>query len=172
MRSYWFLFMGGLGAIFPFFGLYFRENAGLSGTQVGVVLAALPVTGFLAQPLWGQVADRTGSRARVLAGVSMGAGITYLLVPLADGFLANLAVMALVAFFSTATIPMATSVTLAGLGRDGASAFGTVRVWGTVGFLVIVVALPFLLDRLEAAAGVVASEAVSEPLLGVIFAVA
>lgn len=183
MRLYWFFFMGGLGAVFPFFGLYFRENARLSGTQVGMVLAVLPVVGFAAQPLWGQVADRTGSRSRVLAWLSMAAGICYLLVPLAHGFPANLAAMGLVACFSTALVPMATSVSLASLGSRGARGFGGLRVWGTIGFLLVVVSMPALLDALgpafglEAAAsrdpaGSSALSGPSEPLLGVIFAVA
>jgi PPP family 3-phenylpropionic acid transporter len=172
IRLYWFLFMGGLGAVFPFFGLYFQENAGLSGMQVGAVLAVLPVVGFAAQPLWGQVADLTGSRAKVLAWLSMAAGLCYLLVPLARGFVPNLAVMALVACFSTALVPIATSVTLAALGQEGARQFGSLRVWGTIGFLIVVVSVPVLLDALEPRFGVRASALLSEPMLGAIFAIA
>lgn len=171
MRIYWFLFMGGLGAVFPFFGLYFRENAGLSGFQVGVVLTALPVVGFAAQPFWGQIADLTGSRARVLGWLSMAGGLAYLLVPLAPGFLPSLGVMAVVACFSTALVPMATSVTLAGLGAAGAERFGALRVWGTVGFLLVVVSVPFVLDALEPVFGAAPSVDLSEPLLGAIFAI-
>jgi PPP family 3-phenylpropionic acid transporter len=136
------------------------------------VFAVLPIVGFAAQPLWGQVADRTGSRAKVLGWLSMAAGLSYLLVPLAEGFVACLAAMALVACFSTAVIPMATSVTLAALGREGTQQFGSLRVWGTVGFLLVVVSIPFLLDALDPALGARASEAISEPALASIFAVA
>jgi PPP family 3-phenylpropionic acid transporter len=172
IQLYWLLFMGGLGAVFPFFGLYFRENAGLSGIEVGAVLAVLPVVGFAAQPLWGQVADLTGSRVKVLAWLSMAAGLCYLLVPLARGFVPNLAVMALVACFSTVLVPMATSVSLAALGQDGARQFGGLRVWGTIGFLIVVVSVPPVLDALEPILGVTASGEISEPLLGAIFAIA
>ena len=172
LATWWFLFMGGLGAVFPFFSLYFRENGGLSGTEVGMVLSVIPLVGFLAQPLWGQVADRTGSRSRVLALVCLAAGASYLLVPWARGFPAILGSMALVAGFSTAVIPLGTSVTLAVLGRGGARGFGRVRVWGTVGFLVLVVAFPPGLEALQARFGPARPGVASEPLLGTMFVVA
>jgi PPP family 3-phenylpropionic acid transporter len=173
LALFWLLFMGGLGAIFPFFSLYFRENGGLSGTQVGAVVGVLPLVGLLAQPLWGRLADRTGSRSRILALVSCAAGLTYLLVPMARGFVPILLAMALVASFSTAVMPLATSVSLATLGAAGTRDFGRVRVWGTVGFLLVVVALPPLLHLLQAGRppGPL-QEAASEPRLGAIFVVA
>ena len=63
----WFFTMGGLGSFFPFFSMYLLENGQLSGSQIGMVLALLPTVGLASQPFWGQIADRTGSRTRVLA---------------------------------------------------------------------------------------------------------
>ena len=47
----WVFALGGLGLFFPYYSLYLRENAGLSGTQVGAVLAVLPLVGIVVQPL-------------------------------------------------------------------------------------------------------------------------
>ena len=69
---------------FPFYSLYLAENAGLSGSQVGLVLAALPAVGIVAQPFWGQVADRTGSRARVLMLLTAGAMLGQIVLALAE----------------------------------------------------------------------------------------
>ena len=66
LTSFWFVYFGSLGIFFPYFSLYLRENAGLSGTQVGLVLAISPLVGMFAQPVWGQIADRTGARTRAL----------------------------------------------------------------------------------------------------------
>jgi PPP family 3-phenylpropionic acid transporter len=173
LATWWFLFMGGLGAVFPFFSLYFRENAGLTGIQVGIVLGMIPLVGFAAQPFWGQVADRTGSRSRILALVSFGAGASYFLVPTVQGFLPVLLSMALVSSFSTAVIPMGTSVTLALLGRAGMRDFGRIRVWGTVGFLALVVSFPLTLHTTQAWTGLTsAGDGASEPLLGIMFVMA
>jgi PPP family 3-phenylpropionic acid transporter len=170
LAVFWFLFMGGWGATFPFLGLYFRENAGLSGTEVGIVLGALPLVGIVAQPLWGQISDRTGSRARTLGLVCLASGAIYLAVPLAGGFAAILAVMALSAGFSTAVGPLATAVTLGALGSAGLHAFGRVRVWGTVAFGIVVVVFPFVLDALEQGRELSRVDGgPSEPALGAIF---
>ena len=41
MALVWFFCLGGLGIWFPFYTLYLHENAGLSGVQVGQVMAVL-----------------------------------------------------------------------------------------------------------------------------------
>ena len=39
LAVFWFLFLAGMGVIFPYQSLYFRENAALAGTQLGLLLA-------------------------------------------------------------------------------------------------------------------------------------
>jgi PPP family 3-phenylpropionic acid transporter len=170
MSCVWFFCLGGLGIFFPFFSLYLRENAGLSGPQMGLVLSMLPLVGTLAQPLWGQLADRTGSRARVLALVAFGAAAGYLALGFVQGFAALLVATLLLAFFSTAMVPAAMSVTFALAQGDRARAFGRMRAWGTVGFLLLVVGFPHLLDALQSARGLApVPGGPSEPGLEVMF---
>jgi PPP family 3-phenylpropionic acid transporter len=173
MGLVWFFCLGALGVWFPFFTLYLDENAGLSGAQVGAVMAVGPLVGILAQPLWGQLADLTGSRARQLALLAFGSAAGYLLLTLPASFAGLLAASAFLALFASAVVPSCVAVTLA-LARDaGAHAFGRTRVWGTVGFLLAVLAFPLLLDAWEAHTGAAArrSDALSEPALGLMFPV-
>ncbi len=145
--------LGGLGIWFPYFSLYLRENAGLSGTQVGWVLAMIPLMGIAAQPFWGQAADLTGSRTTVLFLVACGAALGYLAIPFAGSFATLLLATAALSFFGAAVIPTCVAVTLALVGVRGARGFGRVRVWGTVGFLVWVVGFPKLLHLWQERAG-------------------
>lgn len=171
MAFVWFFCMSGLGVWFPFVSLYLHENAGLSGTQVGRVMALMPLVGMLAQPLWGQVSDRTGSRTRVLAVLAFGAACGYALVGQARGFLPIAVSVGAMALFGSALLPMAFSVTLA-LARDSsAREVGLTRAFGTVGFLVTVVAFPAALHRFQDAHGLAraAVAAVSEPGLEIMF---
>jgi PPP family 3-phenylpropionic acid transporter len=150
LSLYWFTALGGLGIFFPFYSLYLSENAGLTGSQVGLVMATMPLVGMLAQPFWGQVADRTGARRRVLSVLGFGAAAGYALLYLSRGFHPLLAGTAALALFSNSLLPMGVSVSLASLRHLGPHAFGIARAWGTVGFLVTVVAFPKLLDWVQA----------------------
>ena len=171
MACVWFFCLGGLGIWFPLYTLYLHENAGLSGAQVGWVMAVIPLVGIVSQPFWGQVADRTGSRTRVLTALALCAGLGYLGLGLATGFAQFLLATAFLAFFSTAVIPNCVAVTLALAHDAGPRAFGYSRVWGTVGFLLLVVGFPAILDTWQAARGLegLRSEALSEPGLGIMF---
>jgi len=169
MALVWFFCLAGLGTFFPFFSMYLKENAGLSGTRVGVILAILPLVGIFAQPLWGQLADRTGSRSRVLSGVTLAAALGYAALALPRGFATLALATAGLACFSMALLPMNVSVTLA-LARDaGPHAFGLTRVWGTVGFLVAVVGFPRLLDAWQAAQGLAPAPGTPEPGMHIMF---
>ncbi len=139
----WWFTLGGLGLFFPYYSLYLRENIGLEGTQVGLVLAAIPCIGLVAQPLWGQIGDRTGKRTRVVTILTLGTGAGYLALGHTDGFLMLLACTAGLACFSTALIPNCVAVTLA-LAKDDRG-FGRARVMGTLAFGVSVVSLPYAL---------------------------
>lgn len=152
LALFWFLSFSGFGIFFPYFALYLRENAGLDGTQIGLVLSIPPLVGLVAQPLWGYAADRTGARRGILMLVTAGAALGFATLALTRGFASIVAATALTALFVNATVPLALSVTFAALRGQGPHAFGLVRVWGTIGYLLSVAAYPWLLHRFAPAA--------------------
>jgi PPP family 3-phenylpropionic acid transporter len=169
LTLFWFTYFGSLGIFYPYFTLYLRENAGLTGTQVGLVLAISPLIGMIAQPLWGQVADRTGARTRVLAFLTFGTAFGYLGLGYAQDFGAIVLATSALAVVGTAVFPLMTSVSLAILRDAGRHAFGRVRAWGTVGYFILVLILPWLLASLPYDHQAVAGTNVSQPALGLMF---
>jgi PPP family 3-phenylpropionic acid transporter len=170
LTLFWFTYFGSLGIFFPYFSLYLRENAGLSGTQLGMILAVSPLMGMIAQPLWGQVADRTGARSRVLAFLTLGTALGYAALGLAEGFWMILIAVAALAFVGTAVFPLMTSVSLAILRDQGRHAFGRVRVWGTIGYFIIILVFPWFLGLYErSGVGYSTAREVSQPGLGFMF---
>jgi PPP family 3-phenylpropionic acid transporter len=170
MGATWFFCLAGLGVFFPYYSLYLHENAGLNATQVGIVYAVLPLTGLIAQPFWGQVADRTGSRSRVLALLAMGTAIGYGALYFWKGFVPLLFGTALLACFSTALIPACVGVTLALTSNADRHAFGLTRTWGTIGFLSLVVLFPPILHYSQSLRGLAIAEGgPSEPGLEIMF---
>ncbi len=166
---FWFFYFGALGIFFPYYSLYLRENAGLSGTETGIVLSAIPLVGLVAQPFWGNVADRTGVRSIVLALLSLCTSLAYANIGRVDGFAGLLMVTALLASVSTAVIPMSISVALATFESMGPHAFGLARVWGTLGYLITVAGFPRFLAWWGRDSVVDFVPGVSEPLLGMMF---
>ena len=167
---FWFTFFGALGVFFPYYSLYLKENAGLTGIQLGMVLSVMPLVGIVAQPFWGQVADRTGARSRIVAFLSMVAAAGFVLLGLAQGFAFILLAAIFLAFFSTPVIPLSVSVALAAFRRSGPHAYGFARAWGTVGFLASVLIFPLALDRVQQWRGLgPVPGGPSEPGLGAMF---
>jgi len=172
LTLFWFTYFGSLGIFFPYFSLYLRENAGLSGTQLGTILAISPLVGMITQPIWGQVADRTGARGRMLAFLTLGTALGYLGLGVAEGFGAIVVATAALALVGTALFPLMTSVSLAILRDAGPHAFGYTRVWGTIGFLVLVIMFPWLLEYHRPPEALVAAKTtISQPGLGLMFPV-
>ena len=170
LTLFWFTYFGSLGIFYPYFSLYLRENAGLSGTQLGMVLAISPLVGMIAQPLWGRVADRTGARGRILAMLTLGTAFAYLWLGVARGFSSIVTAMIGMALVGTAVFPLMTSVSLAILRDAGRHAFGRVRVWGTVGFFALILLFPWLLERYNPT-GVIATSRIAQPGLELMFPV-
>ena len=127
LALYWFVATGAIGIYFPYFTLYLEQNVGLSGFEVGLVYATLPLVGSLAQPLWGQLADRRGARTRVLAIVTLGTGLGYVGLSQATGLGSMLVASAMLAVFVTSLLPMSVAVSMAALGRPERFRFDNVR---------------------------------------------
>ncbi len=169
IAGFWFLYFGGLGVFFPYYSLYLRENAGLSGTQVGLVMAVVPLVGLVAQPFWGNLADRTGARSTVLGFLAMCAAVSYVGLSFASGFGGILAATAVLALFATAVVPVSVSIALGSFEQSGPHAFGIARVFGTIGYLIAVAAFPAALEWWTRGSSAVVTAGVSEPALPLMF---
>jgi PPP family 3-phenylpropionic acid transporter len=145
LGAFWFVFFGGLGIFYPYFALYLREQGGLSGAQIGIVMATIPLVGILAQPVWGHLADRTGARSTLLALLTAETALGFLALAYADQFTAFVLATAVFACGGTAVLPMSLAVTFAAVRGRGPHAFGLVRMWGTIGYLLTVALFPPLL---------------------------
>lgn len=147
LSGFYFFYFALLGATAPFFGLYF-EHLGFSAERIGELIAIPMLMRCLAPNLWGWLGDATGQR---LAIVRLGALCTLLsfsLIFLGQSFAWLALVMALHAFFWHAVLPQFEVITLAHL-HEQAARYSQVRLWGSIGFIVAVVGLGALFERLS-----------------------
>jgi PPP family 3-phenylpropionic acid transporter len=129
----YFWFYAAIGALMPFIALYYRE-LGFSGVQVGV-LTALPSLGMaLFGPLWGAVSDSLAIHRWVLCGSLALAGVIAFSTSQATAFAPMLVLIGLLAFASVPVAPLLDSYGMT-VGDRTERSYGSLRVWGSVGYM-------------------------------------
>ena len=145
LSAFYFAYFAALGALVPYWGLYL-QGRGFDALEVGQLMAILSVTKMFAPILWGHMVDRTGRRMSLVRGASLAAILVFGAVFAASGFWTMVAAMTLFSFFWNASLPQMEGVTFNHLGSR-ASRYARVRVWGSVGFVLVVGVLGLLLER-------------------------
>lgn len=143
MRALYFLFFGGVGVYWTFINVYYRENLGLSGTEIGMVNTVAPLVGLIAATLWGVLNDRLGSPRMVLRIAIPGVIVSVLLLSTAETFLWVTLFSSLMALFNSAQIPLMDNTTLRLLGEQRGR-YGRYRVLGSFGFILTSVSSGYL----------------------------
>jgi len=106
----------------------------------------LQVMRIFAPNIWGHIADRTGKRVTIVQLAALVCLIAFVGVFFAKTFWPLFAVMSLISFFWSASLPLVEATTLSHLG-DRTDRYGRIRLWGSVGFILVVVGLGALLDH-------------------------
>jgi len=116
----------------PFLVIYY-EHHGLSGHQIGLLIAIPPLIQLFAAPLWGAAADATRMHKGALVTASLGTILAVLLLSLQTAFGSLIPIVVLLAFFLAPILPLVDNavVSLLGERRDE---YGRQRLWGAVGW--------------------------------------
>ncbi len=144
LAGFYFFYFAYIGAFTPFFGLYLL-SVGRSAVEIGVLMALPAVARIVAPHLWGWLADRAGRHTPLLRATTAAGLACFLFVFAGQGFFWLFAVLLLMSFFLSAALPLVEATTLAHLGGD-TGRYGPVRVWGSIGYIVAVVAIGHALD--------------------------
>jgi MFS transporter, PPP family, 3-phenylpropionic acid transporter len=108
---------------------------GLDAREIGIVLAVPMLARIIAVPLATRLIDRHGDAETAAAVAATLAAAAYAAMAFAYGFAAILAVYAAISLLSSPVLPLADSLGLRGLKARGL-AYGPVRLWGSVAFIV------------------------------------
>jgi PPP family 3-phenylpropionic acid transporter len=141
------LFMLG-GIQLPFFPLWLKAK-GLDPQQIGVVLAAPMVVRLLAIPAAARIAEHTGALRGTIAVTLAAATLGFVAVGFGQGFLAILLLVALASVAWSPASPLAEAYALHGLGQRN-RAYGPVRLWGSVAFILGTFLAGYAVDALPA----------------------
>jgi PPP family 3-phenylpropionic acid transporter len=113
------------------------EARGITGAELGAVAALRPFASIVSPVLFGLIADRTGLRGRLLVFACLASSVSMALVavlgvhPGALGFGTVFVMLGFFSFFRAPVISVADVTAIEGK-KQG---YGTVRLWGSLGFL-------------------------------------
>jgi PPP family 3-phenylpropionic acid transporter len=144
LSGYYFFYFAALGALVPFWGPYLQSK-GFDALAIGQLMAILVGTKIVAPMLWGHIVDLTGRRMPIVRLGALVSVLTFVGVFMADGFWAIAAAMVLFSFFWNASLPQMEAVTFNHL-RQRPSGYALIRVWGSVGFILVVAILGLQLE--------------------------
>ena len=147
LSGFYFFYFALLGAIIPYWSLYL-ESLAFDAITIGVLMSISHVTRVFAPSLWGYLADRTGKRLRIIRLGALATWLIFLLMFDQDAAWRVGLIMLLFSFFWNAVLPQFEVVTMTHLG-DQRARYSLIRVWGSIGFIVIVVGFGYLFDKIE-----------------------
>jgi PPP family 3-phenylpropionic acid transporter len=145
LSAVYFWYFAFIGLFAPYFGL-FLQSLGQSAFEIGVLLSVMQLARVLAPHGWAVLADRLGRRVRLLRITLALSALFAAGFLLAEGFWTLFAVVAALGLVSSASMPLVEATTLARL-EGRMAGYGAVRLWGSVGFVVAVLAGGWALDR-------------------------
>ncbi len=126
------MYFTALAAVLPFLALYYK-SIGLSGGEMGFLLALSPLVSPFAGPFWTGLADSRHWHKPILLATILLLAVFMSAFPFVHSVLLLIPVVSLYAFFGAPVIPLVDNATLLMLGEDR-DRYGRVRLWGTIGW--------------------------------------
>ncbi len=150
MNAYWplsslyLLYFCVVGGMVPYWALYL-QHLGFSPAHMGILLAVPLLTKILLPNLWSWLAQSSGHPQRIMQLGVLGATLCFAMVCLQRQFAGLLLWLVLYTSFWNAVLPQFEALTLAHLGTNG-HLYSRIRLWGSIGFVVVAVALGPVFD--------------------------
>lgn len=118
--------------IISYISVFYREE-GLSGSEVGILMAVGPMAMLVAQPIWGYLSDKFKTIKRMLMIALIGLILTASLYYMTSGFYQYIIVMFVLFLFLSPITPLGDSLAQKTANYRGLN-FGRLRMWGSFGF--------------------------------------
>lgn len=139
LSSFYFFYFASLGALIPYWSLYLK-SLGYNAQSIGVIMAIIPATKIFAPYLWGWLADHTRRPITIIRLANLFSVVAFAGVFVDTTFIWLALVMLMFSFFWNSSLPLFEAMTLNHLGDDQHK-YSVVRLWGSLGFIMMVVLL-------------------------------
>ena len=146
LSSFYFFYFATLGGFLPYWSLYL-EHIKFNALEIGELSALMVATKIIAPNLWGWIADYTGKSLRVIRLASFFAAVIFSGFFFNDSYLWVALITVGFSFFWNAALPQFEAATLFHLKAEP-HRYSQIRLWGSVGFIVTVLCIGWLVDLL------------------------
>ena len=144
LSRFYFVYYFFVGAFVPYWGLYLQSEQ-FTAADIGILMSLFQISRIFAPNFWGWLADHTGKRAQWIKLTAFLGLCGFTAVFWVHGFFWLFFVMAALSLFTSSTLPLAESLTLAHLATTNGH-YSRIRMWGSLGFIVAAVVLGFMID--------------------------
>ncbi len=147
LGSQYFLYFGVLGIVLPYFNLY-CYHLGFSGFQIGVLSSLRTLTTALFPMVWAALADKFLVRRPIYILCSFISTSIWAFFLLTTDFSAMLVITIFYGIFYAPIISFLESFSMDLLGKEK-TRYGHLRVWGSISFIITVIAVGRAIDALS-----------------------
>lgn len=144
LSRFYFVYYFFVGAFVPYWGLYLQSEK-FSAADIGILMSLFQISRIFAPNFWGWLADHTSKRVTWIKLTALLGLIGFSAVFWAHSFFWLFFVMASLSLFTSSTLPLSESLTLAHLATSNGH-YSRIRMWGSLGFIFAAVILGFLID--------------------------
>ncbi len=146
LGAYYFAYFAYVGAYSPYITLYLKD-IGMTAAQIGLLYSIPQVMRIFGPTAWGHLADTTARQRAIVRVAALASLIGFAGMYFGTSFAWLFAVLVVMHFFTSAQMPLIEAITLDQV-REAPGQYGRIRVWGSVGFVIAVLGLGYLLDTL------------------------
>lgn len=139
----------------PYLGV-FLDGRGFSSEEIGELFALITFARILGPNLWATLADKTGKGLRVIQLGTFLTFSTFCLIFFVDSFWGITLSFALMMMFWTAVLPQLEVITLTSVDSN-ANRYSKIRLWGSVGFILLTVVTGKSIDMFNSEAPIYVS---------------
>ncbi len=149
LSSFYFLYYAALGAFTPYWSLYLQAR-GMGTEAISVLMSLWYATRIVAPTTWTSLAARSLHPIRWLRWGCLLTVLAFLAFLFPLRFAGLFTAMCVFCFAYNAVMPQFEAITLSHLGRRS-DRYGAIRVWGSIGFILVVALFGGLLEVVGAA---------------------
>lgn len=137
LSSSYFIYFSLLGLVSTFLSV-FLDGKGFSSVEIGEILAIITTTKIVAPSLWAIIADKTGKQLAIIRLGALLALLSFSALFWLQSYWPITFCLALFSLFWTAILPQLEVLTLTSL-RHSSKIYARVRLWGSLGFIVLAI---------------------------------